>query len=78
MIKDDMAIHAGIPEKAVKAALQQMRSQEALSEVTWDVARSRPGRPIKVYFEANGSAELQLAKRALEQALQANGFELYP
>ncbi|WP_104990834.1 hypothetical protein [Deinococcus sp. NW-56] len=78
MIKDDMALHAGIPEKAVKAALQQIGSQDALSGVTWDVARSRPGRPIKVYFEASGSAELQLAKRALEQALQASGFELYP
>lgn len=73
-----MAIHAGIPEKAVKAALQKVRSQEALSEVTWDVARSRPGRPIKVYFEAGSGAELQRVKRALEQALQDGGFELYP
>ena len=55
-----------------------MRSQEALSVVTWDVARSRPGRPIKVYFEAKSGAELQRAKQALEQVLQANGFELYP
>lgn len=78
MIKDDMAIHAGIPEKAVKAALQELRSQEALSGVTWDVARPRPGRPIKVYFEASSGAELQLAKQALERVLQANGFELYP
>ncbi|WP_019586677.1 hypothetical protein [Deinococcus apachensis] len=76
MIKDDMAIHAGIPEKAIKAALRQF--DEVPSEVTWNLARSRPGRPTKVYFEAPTTAEMQLAKQRLEQLLNASGFDLYP
>ncbi len=71
-----MAIHAGVPEKAIKAALRQL--DEAPSGVTWDLSRSRPGRPTKVYFEASSSAEIQAAKQRLEQLLNANGFDLYP
>ncbi|WP_407571490.1 hypothetical protein [Deinococcus altitudinis] len=78
MIKDDMAIHANIPEKAVKAALEEFRSEPIGSTVTWDMARARPGRPIKLYLEAVSTAEIQAAKRRLEQLLEANGFNLYP
>ncbi|WP_161884047.1 hypothetical protein [Deinococcus alpinitundrae] len=77
MIKDDMAIHAGIPEKAVNAALKELRSDESLSEVTWETAKARPGRPIKLYFEAPNMDGIYAAKKRLEQILDANGFDLY-
>nr|WP_157457449.1 MULTISPECIES: hypothetical protein [Deinococcus] len=73
-----MAIHAGIPEKAVKASLTRLRERTDLADVSWDVAKSRPGRPIKVYFEAETMAEIQVVKRALEQDLNEHGFDLYP
>uniref|UniRef100_UPI00146F3A8D hypothetical protein n=1 Tax=Deinococcus apachensis TaxID=309886 RepID=UPI00146F3A8D len=69
-------IHAGVPEKAIKAALRQF--DDTPSEVTWDLARSRPGRPTKVYFEASTTAEIQAAEQRLEQLLNASGFDLYP
>jgi len=78
VIKDDMAIHANIPEKAVKAALNEFRSEPNSSAVTWDMARARPGRPIKLHLEAASTTEIQAAKRRLEQLLKANGFDLYP
>jgi hypothetical protein len=78
VIKDDMAIHANIPEKAVKAALEEFRSEPGSSAVTWDMARARPGRPIKLYLEAASTTEIQAAKSRLEQLLKANGFDLYP
>lgn len=78
MIKDDMAIHAGIPEKAVKAALEQVRTDPVSAAVTWDMARARPGRPIKVSVEADSTSEIQAAKKRLEQILESNGFNLYP
>jgi len=78
VIKDDMAIHAGVPEKVIKAALKQIRSEEEFSEVTWDVARHRPGRPIKVYFEAAEFSQIQSVKKRLEQCLNDSGFDLYP
>lgn len=73
-----MAIHAGIPEKAVKAALNQLRQEDDLTDVTWDLARPRPGRPIKIYFEAASMPEIQAAKKHLERILNENGFDLYP
>ncbi|SMB97437.1 hypothetical protein SAMN00790413_05952 [Deinococcus hopiensis KR-140] len=73
-----MAIHAGVPEKAVKAALKQLRDHAELAEVTWDTARSRPGRPIKVYFEAATMEQIRAAKTRLEQRLNEGGFDLYP
>ncbi|THF71112.1 hypothetical protein E7T06_04735 [Deinococcus sp. Arct2-2] len=78
MIKDDMAIHAGVPEKAIKAALKQFDLEADLSGVTWDLARSRPGRPTKVYFEAEEMSQIQDAKKKLEQLLNDGGFDLYP
>jgi len=78
VIKDDMAIHAGIPAKAVQAALDELRSDPNYSAVTWDMARARPGRPIKLYVEAASTIEIQAAKKRLEQLLEANGFDLYP
>jgi hypothetical protein len=78
VIKDDMAIHANIPEKAVKAALEEFRSELGSSAVTWDMARARPGRPIKLYLGAASTTEIQAAKSRLEQILKANGFDLYP
>ncbi|MFD1730679.1 hypothetical protein ACFSC4_05735 [Deinococcus malanensis] len=78
MFKDDMAIHAGVPEKVVKAALGKLRLEEDLSGVTWDLARSRPGRPIKVYFEASTMPEIQAAKKHLERLLDESGYDLYP
>ncbi|AWN24079.1 hypothetical protein DKM44_13255 [Deinococcus irradiatisoli] len=78
MIKDDMAIHAGIPEKAVKAALKELRTEESLAEVEWETAKVRPGRPIKIYFEATSMNGIHAAKKRLEQILDANGFDLYP
>ncbi|GGK42733.1 hypothetical protein GCM10008955_40620 [Deinococcus malanensis] len=76
MLKDDMAIHAGIPEKAVKAALQKL--DEADEGVTWDLRKTRAGRPIKVYFEAQSMAQIHAAKKRLEQILGDAGFDLYP
>ena len=76
MLKDDMAIHAGIPEKAVKAALQKLG--EADEGVTWDLGKSRAGRPIKVYFEAETMPQIHAAKKRLEQILEDSGFDLYP
>ena len=73
-----MAIHANIPEKAVKAALEKFRSEPIGATVTWDMARARPGRPIKLYLEADSTIEIQAAKRRLEQLLEASGFNLYP
>jgi predicted ArsR family transcriptional regulator len=78
VIKDDMAIHAGVPEKAVKAALKQFDLEEDMSGVTWDMARNRPGRPTKVYFEAATTTEIQEAKKRLERLLNDSGFDLYP
>ncbi|UQN08841.1 hypothetical protein [Deinococcus sp. QL22] len=76
MLKDDMAIHAGIPEKAVKAALQKLSEGEG--DVTWDFGKARTGRPIKVYFEAETMPQIHSAKRRLEQLLTEAGFDLYP
>ena len=73
-----MAIHAGVPEKVIKAALKQLRLEEDLAEVTWDMARSRPGRPIKIYFEAGAMEQIRAAKTRLEQQLNEAGFDLYP
>ena len=73
-----MAIHAGVPEKAVKAALGQLDLEEAFSGVSWNIARNRPGRPTKVYFEAETTAEIQAAKNRLERLLNDSGFDLYP
>ena len=73
-----MAIHAGIPEKAVKAALQELGSDERLGAVTWETAKVRSGRPIKIYFEAASMDDIHTAKKRLEQILDANGFDLYP
>ena len=73
-----MAIHAGIPEKVVKAALLDFRADPNNSAVTWDMARARPGRPIKLYVEAASTTEIQAAKKRLEQLLEASGFDLYP
>ncbi|MGY2896245.1 hypothetical protein ACVWZX_004289 [Deinococcus sp. UYEF24] len=78
VIKDDMAIHASIPEKAVKAALNEFRSAPDSPAVTWDMARARPGRPIKLHLEADSTTEIQAAKKRLEQLLEASGFNLYP
>ncbi|GAA3997223.1 hypothetical protein GCM10022631_04660 [Deinococcus rubellus] len=78
VIKDDMAIHAGIPEKAVNAALKELRAEESLSDVTWETAKVRSGRPIKIYFEAESMNDIHAAKKRLEQILDANGFDLYP
>ena len=73
-----MAIHANIPEKAVKAALNEFRSEPGSPAVTWEMARARPGRPIKLHLEAASTTEILAAKRRLEQILEANGFDLYP
>lgn len=73
-----MAVHAGVPEKTIKAALKQLREDEALADVTWDMARSRPGRPIKIYFEAESMELIRAAKTRLEQQLNEAGFDLYP
>ena len=78
VIKDDMAIHAGIPAKAVNAALTELRAEESLSEVTWETAKIRAGRPIKIYFEAENMDGIYAAKKRLEQILDTNGFDLYP
>ncbi|MFC4454692.1 hypothetical protein [Deinococcus sonorensis] len=78
MMKDDMAIHAGIPEKAVKAAVSKLQDDEQLVDVTWTLPRARPGRPIKVAIEAERSADIQLAKQRLEQLLGEAGYDLYP
>lgn len=73
-----MAIHAGIPEKAVKAALQQLREDEAHAGITWDLSKTRTGRPIKVYFEAETMPQIHAVKKRLEQVLDEAGFDLYP
>lgn len=73
-----MALHAGIPEKAIKAALRQFGQEEHLQNVTWDLTRNRPGRPTKVYFTAESAADLRAAKWHLEQFLNDSGFDLYP
>jgi len=78
VIKDDMALHAGIPEKAVNVALKELRADESLSDVTWETAKVRSGRPIKLYFEAPNMDGIYAAKKRLEQILDANGFDLYP
>ena len=78
MIKDDMAIHANIPEKVVKSVLEQIRADPASGAVTWEMARARPGRPIKLYLEAASTTEIQAGKKRMEQLLESNGFNLYP
>ncbi|WP_084051468.1 hypothetical protein [Deinococcus hopiensis] len=78
MLKDDMAIHAGIPEKAVKAALQKLQEDQAYGGTTWDLGKTRAGRPIKVYFEADTMPQIHAAKKRLEQLLDEAGFDLYP
>lgn len=77
-MKDDMAIHAGIPEKAVKAVLEEFRSDPGSSGVTLDIGKARSGRPIKLQLEAESSAEIQAAKKRVEQLLETRGFNLYP
>ncbi|MFC4427027.1 hypothetical protein [Deinococcus navajonensis] len=78
MLKDDMAIHAGIPEKAVKAALQKLREEAAFEGMSWDMGKTRAGRPIKVYFESETMGEIHAAKKRLEQLLDEAGYDLYP
>ncbi|SMB81663.1 hypothetical protein SAMN00790413_04668 [Deinococcus hopiensis KR-140] len=78
VLKDDMAIHAGIPEKAVKAALQKLKDDPAYEGTTWDLGKTRAGRPIKVYFEAETMPQIHAAKKRLEQLLDEAGFDLYP
>ena len=78
VLKDDMAIHAGIPEKAVKAALQKLQEDQAHEGTTWDLGKTRAGRPIKVYFEAETLPQIHAAKNRLEQLLDEAGFDLYP
>lgn len=73
-----MAIHAGIPEKAVKAALEQLRQDPELEQTSWDMGKTRSGRPIKVYFEAETTTAIQAAKTRLEKLLNESGFDLYP
>lgn len=73
-----MAIHAGIPEKAVKAALLKIRENETYAGVTWDLGKTRSGRPIKIYFEAETMTEIHAVKKQLEQVLDEAGFDLYP
>ena len=78
MPKDDMAIQAHIPPKAIHAALEALRSEEALAEVEWDVAKSKPSRPTKVYFQAERIEALREAKNRLERLLTEAGYDLYP
>lgn len=76
MLKDDMAIHAGIPEKVILGALRQLSAE--MEDVTWDMGRTRPGRPVKVFFEAETIADVQRAKRHLEKLLGDAGYDLIP
>lgn len=78
MPKDDMAIQAQIPPKAIHAALATLRADEDMADVQWDVAKSKPSRPTKVYFEADRLEALREAKRRLERLLTDAGYELYP
>jgi len=67
VIKDDMIIHAGIPAKAVYAALGKLLSEADGSTVTWGMARIQPGHPLELSLEATTTTEIQAAKRRLEQ-----------
>ncbi|PYE53810.1 hypothetical protein [Deinococcus yavapaiensis] len=78
MPKDDMAIEAHIPPKAIHAALAALRLQDEVADVQWDVAKSKPSRPTKVYFQAERIEALREAKNRLERLLNEAGYDLYP
>ncbi|MFC4640305.1 hypothetical protein [Deinococcus hohokamensis] len=78
MLKDDMAIHAGIPEKAIKAALLKLEDDATSAGVSWDLSKTRAGRPIKIYLQADTMMEIQAVKNRIEQVLGEAGFDLYP
>ena len=78
MLKDDLAIHTGIPDKVIKSALTTLREDERLASVEWDVPKRKGSRPTKVYFKAERLEDVRAAKDRLEEILRDAGYELYP